>query len=209
MGSLSLAHEPVTGISHGKLGMWIFLATEIMFFSGFFATFIVMDAANPGLFEATATALNWKLALTNTIILICSSLTMALAILNLERKDTGKFRMFLGLTLLGACGFLIIKTIEYSGKFSHGIGPDTNVFYGIYFLMTGFHGVHVVAGMIPMIWMLGKSFSKKGYTNAGRVEVLGLYWHFVDLVWIFLFPVFYLLYNPSLVWGAAAAAGGH
>ncbi len=198
-GALTLDHEPVTGIPHGKLGMWIFLATEIMFFSGFFATLIVMNHANPGLFEETAQKLSWQLALLNTVVLISSSLTMALSILNLERKDTKKFQLFLGLTLLGAFIFLVVKYIEYSGKFALDITPETNVFYACYFLMTGFHGLHVVGGIVPMVWMLGKSFTEAGYTNVGRVEVLGLYWHFVDLVWIFLFPIFYLLYNPTLI----------
>ena len=194
MHGLSLAHEPLSGIRHGKLTMWLFLASEIMFFTGFFGAFIVLRNANIVQFTEDAHHLNKWLALLNTALLIGSSLTMALSILNLERANKKLFQLFLGLTLLGAFGFLIVKTIEYSSKFSQGIFPSSSVFYGFYFLMTGFHALHVVAGIIPMVWMFARSFTKAGYHDAGRVEVLGLYWHFVDLVWIFLFPVLYLLF---------------
>ncbi len=198
MSGLSLAHEPVTGIKHGKLGMWLFLASEIMFFAGFFTAFAVIHNANPELFSEGARELSVPLAFTNTMILIGSSLTMALAILFLEKRNVAKFRTFLGLTILGGFGFLIVKTIEYSAKIHHGTAPfgeHFNVFYGLYFLMTGFHAIHVIGGMIPMIWMLGRSFTKEGYYRADRVETLGLYWHFVDLVWIFLFPILYLVFR--------------
>lgn len=198
MSGLSLAHEPVTGINHGKLGMWIFLASEIMFFAGFFTAFSVLRNANPELFAEGAAELNMWFALLNTFVLIGSSLTMALSILFLEKRDVAKFRIFLGLTIIGAFIFLIVKTIEYSAKIHHGtapFGPGFNVFFGLYFVMTGFHAIHVIGGLIPMVWMLAKSFTKKGYFNVQRVEVLGLYWHFVDLVWIFLFPILYLVFR--------------
>ena len=168
MSGLSLSHEPVTGVPNGKLARWIFLASEIRFFTGFVGAFIVIG----------------------------SSLTMALSILNLEKGNTAKFRLFLGLTILCGFGFLIVKSIEYSTKFGHHIFPWTNVFFSFYFIMTGFHALHVIAGMIPMFFMFIKSFTKKGYNHPAKVETLGLYWHFVDLVWIFLFPVLYLIF-PS------------
>jgi len=168
---LSLAHEPVTKVAHGKLAMWIFLASEIMFFTGFFGAFIVLRNSNLELFSHSAAELTKGLALLNTFILIGSSLTMALSILNLEKGN-----------------------IEYSTKFSHHIFPWTNVFFSFYFLMTGFHAIHVIAGMIPMTFMFIKAFTKKGYNHPVKVETLGLYWHFVDLVWIFLFPVLYLIF---------------
>jgi cytochrome c oxidase subunit 3 len=98
------------------------------------------------------------------------------------------------ITFLCACTFLVVKYFEYTAKFSHHIYPSTSTFFALYFIMTGFHAMHVVGGMIPISWMLIRSFSKKGYTDYGRVEILGLYWHFVDLVWIFLFPVLYLIF---------------
>jgi cytochrome c oxidase subunit III len=192
--TLDLSHEPVTGVYHGKIGMWLFLASEIMFFSGFFAAFIILRNANLETFMHGAHELNWMLATFNTAVLIGSSLTMALSILNLERGDTAKFRTFLFITILCGFTFLVVKYFEYTAKFHHGITPGTNSFFGLYFLMTGFHGMHVVGGIIPMLWMLLRSFTKDGYSNVHRVEILGLYWHFVDLVWIFLFPVMYLIF---------------
>ena len=196
--ALDLRHEPVSGINHGKLVMWIFLASEIMFFSGFFGAFIVLRNANIDIFtQSSAEHLNVALASLNTVFLISSSLTMALSIYHLERNNKALFQIFLGITLLFAFGFLVVKYFEYGAKFHHHIYPRTNIFFAFYFLMTGVHGLHVVGGIIPMAWMFVRSFTKKGYTNARRVEVLGLYWHFVDLVWIFLFPALYLLF-PTL-----------
>ncbi len=195
--ALDLRHEPVSGINHGKLVMWIFLASEIMFFSGFFGAFIVLRNANIDVFTHTSHELNVALATLNTVFLISSSLTMALAIFHIERNNKAMFQLFMGLTILCAFGFLTVKYFEYSSKFHHGHFPSSNIFFAFYFLMTGFHGLHVIGGIIPMVWMFFKSFTSKGYTKPYRVEVLGLYWHFVDLVWIFLFPALYLLF-PTL-----------
>ena len=200
---LSLAHEPVSGVPHGKLAMWIFLASEIMFFSGFFGAFIVLRNSNLEMFSHSAAELNKWLALLNTAVLIGSSLTMALSILNLQRGNKKNFQLFLGLTIVCGFIFLVVKTIEYMSKFNHvdevfphGIYPSSNVFFAFYFTMTGFHALHVICGLIPMIFMLSKSFTKEGYNKPVKVETLGLYWHFVDLVWIFLFPILYLIF-PS------------
>ena len=140
--------------------------------------------------------LSWQLAMLNTFILIASSLTMALCIHFLEHNNTGLFRLFLGLTLCGGFGFLIVKYFEYSVKFEHGLFPGQphhTIFFSFYFLMTGFHALHVIAGMIPMGFMWLSSFRKKGYHHPRKVETLGLYWHFVDLMWIFIFPALYLM----------------
>jgi len=216
MSGLSLSHEPVTGVPHGKLAMWGFLASEIMFFSGFFGAFIVLRNANLEIFSASAAELNKWLALVNTVVLIGSSLTMALSILNLQKGNVKLFRLFMGLTIICGLIFLVVKTVEYNGKFHHiltpeeithlrhgvpphdqilpGINPSTNVFFAFYFIMTGFHAIHVIAGLIPMVFMYIKSFTKEGYNHPVKVEALGLYWHFVDLVWIFLFPILYLIF---------------
>ena len=185
----------VTGINHGKLGMWVFLASEIMFFSGFFGAFIVLRNLNLEVFTHGAHQLDKVVATINTAVLITSSLTMALSHLALERGHQEKFRLFLFITILCAFGFLGIKSYEYATKFSHHIYPWTDTFFATYFTMTGFHALHVIGGLIPMIWMLGKSLVK-GYPVEmhHRVEALGLYWHFVDLVWIFLFPTLYLIF---------------
>jgi cytochrome c oxidase subunit III len=194
--ALNLDHEPLTKIYHGKLVMWAFLASELMFFSGFFGAFIVLRNTNYEVFAQGSAHLNWMLALVNTFILIGSSLTMALSIHHLEHKRNGLFQLFMGLTILGGFGFLIVKYFEYSAKFADGLFPGQEhhtVFYSCYFLMTGFHAMHVIGGMIPMGYMWFRSFSKKGYPYPHRVETLGLYWHFVDLMWIFIFPALYLM----------------
>ncbi len=194
--ALNLSHEPLTKIPHGKLVMWAFLASELMFFSGFFGAFVVLRNSNYDVFGQGSSHLNWMLALVNTFILIGSSLTMAMSIYHLERKNNGLFRLFLGLTILGAFGFLIVKYFEYSAKFTDGLFPGQEhhtVFYSFYFLMTGFHALHVIGGMIPMFYMFFKSYSKNGYPYPHKVETLGLYWHFVDLMWIFIFPALYLM----------------
>lgn len=194
--ALNLSHEPVTKIPNGKVAMWGFLGSELMFFSGFFGAFIVLRNTNYDIFGQGSSHLNVWLALVNTFILIGSSLTMALAIYNLERHNRKNFQMFLGLTILGAMGFLIVKTIEYSAKWQDGLFPtqeNHTIFYSFYFLMTGFHALHVIGGMIPMLYMWFKGFTKEGYIYPVKVEVLGLYWHFVDLMWIFIFPALYLM----------------
>lgn len=213
MSGLSLAHEPDTGVPHGKLAMWVFLASEIMFFTGFFGAFIVLRNSNHELFAYSAADLNKWLALLNTVVLIASSLTMALSINNLQKGNKKNFQLFLALTIVCGLIFLVVKTIEYTSKFNHvwvehdihimpnhhlpavnGIFPWTNVFFAFYFMMTGFHAMHVIFGLVPMVFMLVKSYTKNEYNFPVKVEALGLYWHFVDLVWIFLFPVLYLIF---------------
>lgn len=194
--ALNLAHEPVSKIPHGKLLMWAFLASELMFFSGFFGAFIVLRNSNYPIFGHGSSELDVKLALINTFLLIASSLTMALSIHNLRLGRRGNSKLFLGLTLVGAFGFLIVKTIEYSVKWSHHLFPgqaEHSTFFSFYFLMTGFHAMHVIGGIIPMLYIFAKMFTKKGYDHPVKLEVLGLYWHFVDLMWIFIFPALYLM----------------
>jgi cytochrome c oxidase subunit 3 len=203
--ALDLSHEPITKIPHGKLAMWAFLASELMFFSGFFGAFIVLRNTNYEVFAAGSAHLSVPMALTNTFILIGSSLTMALSIYNLERHNTKLFRLFLGLTILGGFGFLVVKFFEYSAKWHDGLFPtqeNHTIFYSFYFMMTGFHAMHVIGGIIPMVFMWLKSYTSKGYNHPAKVETLGLYWHFVDLMWIFIFPALYLMIPYH-------AAGGH
>lgn len=203
--ALNLSHEPITKIANGKLGMWAFLGSELMFFSGFFGAFIVLRNSNYEVFAEGSAHLNVLLALINTFFLIGSSLTMALCIHAAEKNDRSKQQLFLGLTILGALGFLVIKTIEYSDKWAHGYFPtqeNHTLFYSFYFLMTGFHAMHVIGGMIPMLFMWFRGYSTKGYPYPVKLEVLGLYWHFVDLMWIFIFPALYLMIPYH-------GAGGH
>jgi len=187
--------RPDTGLTNGKLGIWLFLASEVMLFGALFASYVMLrvGAANwpPG-----STYLNIPLATLNTVILISSSVTMVLAWASLVRNQFGRFRMFMGITILCGLGFLVIKYIEYSSKFHHGYFPATNTFLAIYFTLTGLHGLHVVGGMAvnTYLWGPGSKLWKTEpahFTN--RVENAGLFWHLVDLVWIFLFPILYLL----------------
>ncbi|HEY6072428.1 MAG TPA: cytochrome c oxidase subunit 3, partial [Anaerolineales bacterium] len=130
----------------------------------------------------------------NTVVLITSSLTVALAIASIRKGKQGLLKFFLSITILLAGVFLVIKYFEWAEKFSHGLTPGTDIFFSLYFMMTGLHGLHVVGGMVILVVMLylaGKGKFTESYHTP--VELSGLYWHFVDLVWIYLFPLFYLI----------------
>jgi heme/copper-type cytochrome/quinol oxidase subunit 3 len=140
--------------------------------------------------------LNVPLATLNTVILIASSMTMVMSWASLKLKNFGRFRLYMGLTLLLALGFLVVKGFEYGAEFGEHRFPATSMFLAVYFTLTGLHGLHIVGGMIVngYLWGPGAKMWKtdpERFTN--RIEVAGLYWHFVDLVWIFLFPTLYLL----------------
>lgn len=265
----------------GKLGMWLFLATEVLLFAGLFCAYTVYRLNHPEVFKHASTFLNTPLGATNTAVLLASSLTAALAVRAAQLRNRKQLQIMLAATILGACGFLVIKFVEYKAKFehhtlwgmrfdprneapqahegeSHGGGkthaaeeqvaklndavaayqapvpgsdlvaaanvvvpparaaapapasaeqgphvPDwydplkvrnVQVFFGIYFCMTGLHGIHVVIGMIVLIWLLIRA-SRGDFDNGYYLPVdLGaLYWHLVDLIWIFLFPLLYLI----------------
>jgi cytochrome c oxidase subunit III len=187
--------RPDTGLTNGKLGIWLFLASEVMLFGALFASYVMLRVGNehwpPG-----ATYLNIPLATLNTVILISSSVTMVLAWAALAKNDFKKFRVFMGITILCGFGFLTVKYFEYSAKFHHELFPSTNTFLAIYFTLTGLHMLHVIGGMAvnSYLWGPGSALWKTDpvhFTN--RVENSGLFWHLVDLVWIFLFPILYLL----------------
>ena len=187
-----------TGLINSKLGIWIFLASEIMLFGGLFSAYIFLRlAAPPGDFAHWASELSVPLATVNTLVLISSSVSMVMAWASLKLNDLSKYKMYMGITLLCSLIFLVIKYFEYTGKFHHDIYPSSSTFMAIYFTLTGLHGIHIIGGMIVMIyfWLpIGyKMWETQPEHFANRVEVLGLYWHFVDLVWIFLFPLLYLL----------------
>ncbi len=186
--------EPEQAYHSAKFGMWLFLATEVLFFGGLFAAYAVFHWKYYELFHSSALQLNWKLGALNTVVLLVSSYFMALGVDAAQHGNNKRVFNCLSVTLVCAFAFMVIKTIEYSSKFSHDIYPSTNMFFGLYFSMTGLHGFHVVVGIGTIIWlmMLAKKnrFSETYYTP---VEVVGLYWHLVDLVWIYLFPLLYLV----------------
>ena len=186
-----------TGLYNSKLGIWLFLASEIMLFGALFSTYIILRTGDPTwMLHVKEAHLNIPLATINTAVLILSSVTFVMSWVSLKLKDLDKFKMYMGITLLCSVVFLVIKYFEYSAKFDAGHYPSTHNFYAVYFTMTGLHGIHIIGGIIvnAYLWMPGTKMwntDPERFTN--RVEVAGLYWHFVDLVWIFLFPSIYLL----------------
>ena len=187
--------RPDTGLFNAKVGVWMFLASEVMLFGALFSTYVLLRVGAPS-WPHGYDILNIPLATLNTVILITSSVTMVMSWASLMMKEFKKYKMYMGLTILLALGFLIVKGFEYGAKFSHGLYPSESTFLAIYFTLTGLHGLHVIGGIIVNTYFWGPG-SKMWHTDpqrfTNRVEVAGLYWHFVDLVWIFLFPVMYLL----------------
>ncbi len=188
------AETTSTGIPSQKLGMWVFLASEVMFFTGLLGAYIVLRAGMGHRWPHPGEELNIAAAAINTFILLSSSLTMAMSVAAVHQADTKKLRLFLLLTVLLGCAFLGVKGWEYSVKFSHGHFPGTGIFWDCYFTLTGLHGLHVLIGIIANTVILRQALRTDFLEIRGHyVELSGLYWHFVDLVWIFLFPMVYLL----------------
>jgi len=189
-------HErPDTGLYNAKLGIWLFLASEVMLFGGLFSSYVLMRLGAiswPHGFDV----LNVPLGAFNTVVLISSSVTMVLSWAALKENNLGKFRLCMGLTILCALIFMVVKSFEYGAKFSHHVFPATSTYYAIYFTLTGLHAFHVLGGVVVNTYFFGpgvKMFKTDPQRFTNRIEVAGLYWHFVDLVWIFLFPILYLL----------------
>ena len=194
----TIEERPDTGLNNSKLGIWVFLASEVMLFGGLFSAYVFLRMAAPvGDFAYWGSKLSIPMATVNTFVLISSSVTVIMSWASLKMKDFEKYKMYMGLTLLCALIFLVIKYFEYTGKFHHGIYPSSSTFMGIYFTLTGLHGLHIIGGMIVMgyFWLPfgNKMWQSDPERFTNRIEVAGLYWHFVDLVWIFLFPILYLL----------------
>ena len=189
-----------------KLGMWIFLVTEVLMFGGLFVAYIIYRSWHPDLFYLAAQELDTALGATNTVVLIASSLTIALAIRAVQLDKIQAAINYLAATILLAGTFMVIKYFEYMEKFEKGIYPGAAYsyegighhmaanFFSIYYMMTGLHGIHVVIGMGLIGWMIIKA--KKGLVHSQYytpVENTGLFWHLVDIIWIFLFPLLYLI----------------
>lgn len=188
------------------LGMWAFLITEILFFGGLFCVYLVYRTKFPEAWEAGSHHLDIKLGAINTVVLICSSLTMALAVRAGHLGKKNAIITYIVLTLILGGAFLGIKSIEYTHKFHEHLVPGAlfgpegaypvqmELFFGLYFAMTGMHAFHMIIGAGLMVWLIVKAY--RGRFSAeynAPVEMVGLYWHFVDIVWIFLFPLLYLL----------------
>src|SRR5437867_13129319 len=187
--------RPDTGLYNAKFGVWLFLASEVMLFGALFSSYVLLRAGSPR-WEHGAEFLSIPLATVNTMVLIASSVTMVMSWASLQAKKLARFKLFMALTFLCGCTFLVIKYFEYTAKFEHHLFPSSSLFMALYFTMTGLHGLHVVGGMIVNGYLLlpgAKMWTAEPQRFTNRVEVAGLYWHFVDLVWIFLFPTLYLL----------------
>ncbi len=226
-------HTPEQQASSSKLGMWLFLGQEVLFFAGLFMAYIAFRYLYPDTFLAAHEHLNVPMGSINTVVLITSSLTMALAVRAAQVGNQSQLKLHLILTIVFACTFLVVKYFEYSAKIHHCLLPGDYyglpekddagnikvladgtpkyaehchiaiekeipgkpaIFFGLYFVMTGTHGLHVAIGVGVLLWIYFRSkrgdFGPAYYTP---VENVGLYWHLVDLIWIFLFPLLYLV----------------
>ncbi|MBI5189381.1 MAG: cytochrome c oxidase subunit 3 family protein [Nitrospirae bacterium] len=194
-GKVETAHADA-GLAYesSKLGIWIFLGTEVLLFGGLFLAYAVFRIKYPELFHRDHLELNRTLGTVNTVVLICSSLSVAAGITAIRNGKADVLKKSLVVTLLLGATFLAIKYFEWSEDFAHGIYPGTDVFFSLYFMMAGVHGFHVLCGLLVMAWLLvqaGRGRFSAEYSTP--VELTGIYWHFVDLVWIYLYPMFYLI----------------
>ncbi|MDQ6669445.1 MAG: cytochrome c oxidase subunit 3 [Chloroflexota bacterium] len=181
-----------------QLGMWIFLATEVMLFGGLFTGYSVYRTLYPDGFAAGSRRLDLTLATINTLLLIVSSGVMALAVSRARRDQHERLRLLLGVTALLGTAFMAIKAVEYQHHFAEGLVPglawyyagplaaEVQLFMLAYFLMTGLHAVHLSVAIGLVVWLA------LGRTRAMAIEMTGLYWHFVEMIWVFLLPLLYL-----------------
>lgn len=177
-----------------KMGVWVFLFSEILLFGGLFAAYAVFRGLFFEEFHRDHLQLDVTLGAINTVVLLCSSLTVALAVAAIQRGKTRALQINLVLTILLGFVFLVNKYFEYSAKFSHDIFPWTSNFFAVYFVMTGLHGLHVLGGLVALGLVLVLAVRGRfSSTNYIMVEGTALYWHLVDLVWIYLFPLLYLV----------------
>jgi cytochrome c oxidase subunit 3 len=202
-----------------RLGTWLFLASEVLFFGGLFTAYAVFRANHPDLFHYAHHFLDWRMGGLNTVVLITSSLAAAWSVRCAQLGQQRGLRLALLVVLLLAAAFMVVKYLEYSHKLHNGVGwgaayhPSEEIlaslpralrdrpapahlgtFFSIYFFMTGLHGIHVLVGMGLYLWLLRRA--GLGHFGPGYwvpVDMVALYWHLVDLIWIFLFPLFYLI----------------
>lgn len=187
-----------------KMGMWLFLFTELLLFGGLFLVYIIYRYMNQDAFAHAGTELDTNLGTINTIILITSSYTMALSIDAIKNDESYKAKWLLWTTIMFASFFLVVKYFEWAAKIEHGLFPGSEnfmaldpgegLFFLLYFFMTGLHGIHIIAGSIFIGFVI--YYINNGKVNSGDYvlqENAGLYWHIVDIIWIFLFPLFYLI----------------
>ncbi len=205
---MSIQHSAAAHIHRddvaSRMGMWLFLFTELLLFGGMFILYSVYRYLHPDEFHLAAKELNTVIGTLNTAILLTSSLTMALSIAAIQRKQKALSILFQLLTILLALGFMVNKYFEWGAKFHHGIYPGSEtllskpsgeiLFFGLYYVMTGLHGLHVVIGVVIIAFMTRLTIKDViTHDSYVKLESAGLYWHLVDIIWIFLFPLFYLI----------------
>jgi len=187
-----------------KLGIWLFIFTELLFFGGLFVVYAVYRHAHSEAFKLAAQELDVALGTINTVILLVSSMTIAMATTAIQKKNKKLTLVLIGITMLLALAFMVNKYFEWSGKISHGIFPGSMLleelgrgdvmFFGLYYFMTGLHALHIIIGLVFLGFVF--QFVRKDRLTHDNFQLLengGLYWHLVDLIWIFLFPLFYLI----------------
>lgn len=199
--STALLHRDDEG---SKMGMWLFIFSELLLFGGMFIVYAIYRFKHPVAFHLAGQELDTFIGTFNTIILLISSMTVAMSITAIQKDNKRAAINLLTITIILALIFMVNKYFEWSGKFGHGIYPGSEqlinlghgevLFFGLYFAMTGLHAVHIIVGVTLLVIMLAKVMD--GTLNSGyfvQLENSGLYWHLVDLIWIFLFPLFYLI----------------
>ncbi len=202
--SVSTNHEEHIDSETGKLGMWIFLFTELWLFGGLFLVYAIFRAKYSADFHTAATELNAFIGTVNTVVLLVSSMTVAMALTAVQKGDRRLALFLIFLTLVLAAVFMVNKYFEWEHKFEFNLYPGSEVlknlprgellFFGLYYMMTGLHAIHVIIGMILLTVNIVKI--RSGAVNSERFLMLensALYWHLVDLIWIFLFPLLYLI----------------
>ena len=205
MEQTNVAHTDHFDPTASKLGMWLFIFTEILLFGGLFIVYSVYRYKHPVEFHLAHLELDVTIGFINTVILLVSSMTVAMSITALQLGNKKLSLILLAITLLLALAFLVNKYFEWGAKIHHGIYPGSEflmslskgdmLFFGLYFFMTGLHALHIIVGMVLLSVVFAKV--RNGSVNQNRVSLLengGLYWHLVDLIWIFLFPLFYLIH---------------
>lgn len=187
--------RPCTGLNNATLGMWLFLASEVMLFGGLFSAYVILRIGAAE-WPAARTILSFPIGLANTGVLLTSSFTMWMAGRSLRQKDVEQYWLFMGLTVLLALAFLFIKAFEWGDKIEQGLVPSTSTFLALYFTLTGVHALHVVGGLCANAYLLASGigmWAREPDRLTTRVTMAGLYWQFVNFVWICIFTILYIL----------------
>ena len=187
-------NDPFGQATTGKLGMWLFIIVDGLSFTGLLIAGIALRAASPEIWPVAGELLNIPLTAFNTFLLICTSFTMVMALNCIQKGDQTGLKKFLGLTMAGGVVFLGIQVYEYSHFIMVDFLPSTSIYAAVFYVTTCFHGLHVLSGVIYIACILRMAgLNAYSADNWDHVEILGLFWHFVDLVWILVFTIIYLI----------------